>query len=335
MLLPLTSRAAAVLVAAGLLAACTGAPPGGGGAATPTGSPSRPGSTPGSPLPNPVTELNQVAEPAMPAAVQEVGAAASGSDLFVVGGYNAAGASTSGFYLFNGRSWTAGPSLPEAVNHPAAAVVGAALVVAGGFTATGATNRVFALPAGAKSWQAVPPMKRARGALTLLTVAGKLYAIGGLNGSSEVAIPEVFNPNTQAWTDLPPMPHPRDHGAGYVDGNLACVAGGREPATSVAIDCFDTTTSTWQVEASLPTATSGAAAALLGTVIVVAGGEPVPETKLVPIVQELHRGTWTSEPMLVPRHGTGNAVFGGRLWMCGGATAAGVHPTTACTSIGM
>lgn len=271
----------------------------------------------------------------MPVAVQETSAAVVGGDLYVIGGYNAAGASTAGVYLFNGTSWSTGPALPEAVNHPAAAVIGTTIYVAGGFTAAGATNRAFALPAGSRTWQALPAMKRARGALSLVAVAGKLYAIGGLDGSSEVAIPEVFNPATNAWTDLPPMPRPRDHAAGYVDGDLACVAGGREPATSVAIDCFDTTGASWQVEASLPTPTSGAAAALLDTVIVVAGGEPVPERALVPVVQELHRGTWTSVPMLVPRHGTANAIFQGRLWMCGGATAPGVHPSTDCTSIGL
>lgn len=271
----------------------------------------------------------------MPVAVQETGAAATSSDLYVVGGYNAAGSSTSGVYLFNGTSWSTGPPLPEAVNHPAAAVIGSTVYVAGGFTAAGATNRAFALAPGAKSWAELPAMKRARGALTLLSAGGKLYALGGLNGSSEVGIPEMYNPASNAWTDLPPMPRPRDHGAGYLDGDLACVAGGREPATSVAIDCLDTATASWQVEASLPTATSGAAAALFGTVVVVAGGEPVPETSLVTVVQELHRGTWTAVPMAVPRHGTGNAIFQGRLWLCGGATAPSIHPTTGCTSIGM
>ncbi|HWD07651.1 MAG TPA: hypothetical protein VHA57_01015 [Actinomycetota bacterium] len=320
----------ALLVASGLLAACTS----GGPTAAPSTSRSAP-PPPSSPLPNVVTELNQLPEPSMPAAVQEVGSAATPNDLYVIGGYNAAGASTSGVYVFNGTSWSTGPPLPEAVNHPAAAAIGTTVIVAGGFTAAGATNRVFVLPSGARSWVEAAPMKRARGALTLLTVAGKVYAIGGLDGSSEVAIPEIFNPNTGAWTDLPPMPNPRDHAAGYVDGSFACVAGGRQPTTSVAIDCLDTTTSTWQAEVSLPTATSGAAAGIFGSLIVVAGGEPVPETHLVTVVQELHRGTWGNEPMLVPRHGTSDAMFGGRLWMCGGATAPAIHPTPDCTSIGL
>lgn len=93
---------------------------------------------------------------------------------------------------------------------------------------------------------------------------------------------------------------------------------------------------TQQAEPAMPAAVqeTGAAAGVLGGVTVVAGGEPVPETSLVPIVQELRDGTWSGVPMLVPRHGTGNAVFEGRLWLCGGGTAAGIHPTASCTSIG-
>ena len=83
------------------------------------------------------------------------------------------------------------------------------------------------------------------------------------------------------------MPAPRNHVGGYTDGALACVAGGRTPATSAAIDCFDTTSGTWESRPSLPTATSGAAATLMDGVTLVAGGEPSNETNLVDVVQEL------------------------------------------------
>ena len=37
--------------------------------------------------------------------------------------------------------------------------------------------------------------------------------------------------------------------------------------------------------------------------------------------------------MLVPRHGTAFAVFRGRLWVCGGATAPGFQAVSTCTSL--
>ena len=81
-------------------------------------------------------------------------------------------------------------------------------------------------------------------------------------------------------------------------------------------------------------ATSGAAAATIDGVTLVAGGEPSTETRLVDVVQRNAAKTWTTEPMLVPRHGTAFAVYRGRLWMCGGATAPGFHAVPTCTSVG-
>ncbi len=42
---------------------------------------------------------------------------------------------------------------------------------------------------------------------------------------------------------------------------------------------------------------------------------------------------WTDEPMLVPRHVLWLAVFGGRAWACGGATAPGYQAAPDRTSI--
>ena len=129
------------------------------------------------------------------------------------------------------------------------------------------------------------------------------------------------------------MPHPRNHLAGYVDGKSVCVAAGREPATSNAIDCLDTATTVWTPGVALPTPTSGAAAGIIDGVLTVSGGESAGETALVPDVQELRGNSWTTQPMLEPRHGTASTQFQGRFWMCGGATAPGYHASTTCTSI--
>ncbi len=129
------------------------------------------------------------------------------------------------------------------------------------------------------------------------------------------------------------MPTARNHVAGYVDGRVACVAGGRTPDTSTAIDCFDPVTASWARRATLPTGTSGAAAAVVGGLTIVAGGEPASETHLVAVVQQLTGAAWTDTPMLAPRHGPAYAVYRGRLWACGGATAPGFQAVATCTSI--
>jgi hypothetical protein len=281
-----------------------------------------------------VTQVTQRLEPALPVPIQESGGASAGGRLYVVGGYDASRSSTAGVWVFDGRSWQAGPALPLRVNHPGVAAVGADVYVAGGFTSDGlATSRAFVLRAGAGQWSELPPMRRARGALALVAVRGVLLAIGGREGNTEVAVSERFDPAQRAWTDLPSMPAPRNHLAGYVDGVSVCVAGGRIPSATGEVDCYDAATG-WQSRPPLAVPTSGASAATLSGVPIVAGGEVADETRLVGVVQWFHAGVWSQSPMLVPRHGVATGVLVGRVWACGGASAPGFHAVADCTSIG-
>ena len=277
--------------------------------------------------------LSQRVEASLPSAVQETAAAATATKLYVVGGYDANGQSVASVFVFDGARWANGASFPIAVNHPAAAVLNGDVFVAGGFTSGSATNRVFVLAHGATTWKEIASMHTAGAAAALLTVGRSLYVIGGIAGSTQIAQVERYDPATNTWTDITQMPRPRNHVAGYVNGQLACVAGGREPSTSNAVDCLDTTTTTWRPGIPLPTPTSGAAAGIVNGVLTVAGGESSGESALVPLVQELRGISWSTQAMIDPRHGTGYANYQGRFWMCGGATAPGYHAATTCTSI--
>src|SRR5665213_2350298 len=238
----------------------------------------------------------QVYERSLPMAIQEAGAAVVRGRLYVVGGYDSARNSSVAVFVFDGSMWVRGPSLPIALNHPGVAALGDDLYVAGGFTPSGATNRAFVLVAGSDSWHEITPLQRPRGALALLALSGRLYAIGGRDRAAQIAVPEVYDPATAGWHDLPSMPGPRNHVAGFVDGADACVAGGRTPDTSSAIDCFDPTNASWRSRGALPTGTSGAAAAVVDGITIVAGGEPASETHLVGVVQTLAHGAWTETP---------------------------------------
>lgn len=276
----------------------------------------------------------QRTEPSLPLPIQEAAATTAGNRLWVAGGYDRARNSSAAVFVFDGSTWTSGPPLPIAVNHPGAATINEDIYVAGGFTPAGASTRVFELARGATAWREIASMRRARGALSLFSTGGRLYAIGGRDGDRQIAVAETYEPQRNAWSDLAPMPDPRNHLAGYLNGGLACVAGGRTPTTSAAIDCFDTARARWLRHGDLPIATSGAAAARIGGVTLVAGGEPSAETRLVEVVQRYAANAWTTDTMLVPRHGTAFAVYRGRLWMCGGAIAPGFRAVSTCTSLG-
>jgi hypothetical protein len=320
--------ASILLVAMGVaLGACGGGSDA--GSASRTTSTARPASTSST---RPVT-LSQRVEASLPSAVQETAAAATATKLYVVGGYDANGQSVASVFVFDGAHWANGPSFPIAVNHPAAAVLDGDVFVAGGFTSGSATNRVFVLALGATTWKEIASMHTARAAAALLTVGRSLYVIGGIAGSTQIAQVERYDPAADTWSDITQMPRPRNHVAGYVNGQLACVAGGREPSTGSAVDCLDTTATNWRPGIPLPTPTSGAAAGIVNGVLTVAGGESSGETALVPLVQELRGISWSTQAMIDPRHGTGYANYQGRFWMCGGATAPGYHATSTCTSL--
>lgn len=281
-------------------------------------------------LPTPTVSQRQ--EAPLPEAREEAAAATLDHDLYVLGGFDPSGNDTSTVFISDGKSWRRGPSLPIAVDHPAAAVVSRRLVVAGGFHGGSASAQVFVLSPGGLAWESAPPMRRARGALALVGVETRLYAIGGRSALGEVAVAEAYEASSGAWTDLPPLPQPRDHLAGFADSLRPCVAGGVSPGTP-RVDCWDAATAAWRRLPDLPAAPRGAGGASLGSVDVVAGGEDGAETRLVDLVMRRRDAGWTTEEMLSPRHGFELAALSGRLWACGGGAEPGLHPSNICTSI--
>lgn len=260
--------------------------------------------------------------------MEETGAASAAGRLYVIGGFDAAGNSSSLVVYFDG-SWHTGPRLPIPLDHPGVAALADRVYVAGGFSGARASARVFRLEG--ESWAEMPPLKRARGALALVAAGDTLYALAGLGGG-EVDTPEAWNPASAGWHDLPRQPKPRDHVAGFSYRGLACIAGGRTPNTPV-VNCFDPSSNAWEDLPQLPFPTSGAGAGSLGDQPVVAGGENALESQIVDQVARFRAGTWSGEKMLLPRHGFALAPYQGRLWACGGGIEAGLHPVAACTSL--
>src|SRR6266581_8343069 len=114
--LTLSQRSAGAVGLAGLLvlaAACSS-----GGPPAPSPSPSAALTSP-SPSPQPLQRV----EKSLPAPVEETAAAAAGGRLYVMGGFNAAGASLNTVYVFDGTTWSLGPRLPLPLDHPSAATL--------------------------------------------------------------------------------------------------------------------------------------------------------------------------------------------------------------------
>lgn len=272
-------------------------------------------------------------EASLPVPLEESAAAAADGKLYVMGGFDAVGRSLSTVYVFDGSAWSPGPSLPLGLDHASAATLDGRLYLSGGHSGGGDSARLFRLDG--TSWTELASMRHARGGHALIAAAGRLYAIGGNTVAANVAPAEVYDTQSGQWSDLPPLPAPRNHVAGFVYGPDVCAAGGRSPNTT-RVDCFNFESMTWVRLPDLPRPTSGAGAATLddGSVIVM-GGEDAQESAIVDQLARLPSSNqWTStETMLAPRHGCQLAVFEGRAWACGGGSSAGLYPVTTCTSV--
>lgn len=286
------------------------------------------------PSPSPTPLPAQMAEPSLPVPVEETAAAAAGGKLYVMGGFNAAGASLSTVYVFDGSSWSSGPRLPLGLDHASAATLGDHVFIAGGHSFGADSARLYRLDG--SSWTQLAPMHYPRGGHSLIAAGGRLYAIGGNNARLNVAPVESYDPGTNAWTVLSSLPVPRNHVAGFDGGGVACVAGGRSPTTG-RVDCLEVNVGEWKRQlADLPVPTSGGGAIAFGDgSTIVLGGQDASETRIVDQFVFLVGENWVSQGhMLVPRHGFELALFNGRAWACGGGSAPGLHPVAACTSLG-
>lgn len=300
-----------------------------GGVAKITASPA-PTSTPVASPPEVATfpQLEQRQELSLPQPREELAAAALDGTLFVIAGFDTMGRDTNTVFTYNG-SWSLGPPLPEALDHPAAAVLLGQLYVAGGFSAGRARATVYRFAR--DHWAQVAPFHHPRAAFALIPLADRLYAIGGRNSAmTSVAIPEVYDPASATWSDLPALPAPRHHVAGFAYQDMACVAGGKFPYTA-RVDCLDPASRAWHRLPDLPAATSGAGALVIAGHPVIVGGEG---NAVVPWLFSFIDATWQRQSMLLPRHGTWVAILADRAWVCGGGILADLHPTSLCTSIG-
>jgi N-acetylneuraminic acid mutarotase len=283
-------------------------------------------------MPSPTPEPKQRSEAALPSPVEETAAASDASNLYVMGGFNAAGASLDSVFVFDGSAWRSGPRLPLAVDHSSAASLNGQVYVAGGHSFGRDSARLFRLDG--DHWTELAAMHFVRGGHALVAVQGKLYAIGGNSYRGNVAAAEVFDPATNAWTVLSSLPAPRNHVSGFVLGTKACVAGGRSPNTG-RIDCMDAVDGSWSRLPDVPRATSGGGAtSFVGGAVVMMGGEDAGESMMVDMLSFYSDGAWSAlDAMQSPRHGIQLALFQGRAWACGGATAPGLHPVSICTSV--
>ncbi|MDR2707371.1 MAG: hypothetical protein LBB87_01295 [Nitrososphaerota archaeon] len=132
------------------------------------------------------------------------------------------------------------------------------------------------------TWNTKTPMKYPRSGLGVVAVDGKIYAMGGIDGivtnandyfysnimDSVVAAVECYDPASDSWVTLEPMPTPRvGFAIAAYQGKIYCIGGQTsdyvldlERTVSVTcnvVEVYDTVTNSWSVKAAMPFYGSG------------------------------------------------------------------------------
>jgi hypothetical protein len=150
---------------------------------------------------------------------------------------------------------------------------------------------------------------------------GLIHAIGGRDTRS-VEWHEAYDPRTDTWSSLAPIPGPRDHAAAVLLSDTLLVAGGR-------MDIFDFNTGMhvgydlkadrWEERAPMPTPRSGHGGAVWRGKFFCMGGEGTRRVFGQNEAYDLHTDSWQAyATMLTPRHSMGAAVIADAIHVAGG-----------------
>jgi N-acetylneuraminic acid mutarotase len=289
----------------------------------------------------------------VPEARTEVSVTADDSLIYLLGGFGVepGGSPSAPRTMFRydpaADRWTAIGKIPEGVNHAGLAAVAGKLYIVGGFRGTsfspGGAVHIYDPATG--SWRDGAPMPTPRGALALAVLDGKIHAIGGNaaggadltpqqhgtpRSDHSVGTHEVYDPASDTWTRLAPMPTSRNHlGAAVVAGKIH-VVGGRVPGNMelTTHEIYDRETGRWASGPPLPTGRSGIAVVAHGERVYVFGGETVRALasktfdegeRFDPVTERWER----LPPMPTARHGLGAASLGGAIHVLSGGPKPG------------
>lgn len=225
--------------------------------------------------------------------------------------------------------WSTGPPLPTARSEVAVAAIGSRLYVAGGFARGGDQRLVEELDVDSGRWHARASLPHGMNHVGLASFDGKLYAFGGF--SAETGAPSadalVYDPATDKWRALAPVPSARGSISVAVLGDVIHLVGGHERRSVATHDVYDPRTNAYTRAAPLPVGRDHMGLATYGGKLYAIAGridDYAHNTSSCDIFDPAS-DRWTAcEPMPSRRSGMAVAVYHDRIHAIGGEERAGV-----------
>jgi hypothetical protein len=140
------------------------------------------------------------------------------------------------------------------------------------------------------------------------------------NSGKPLDLFERFDPKTERWSSLTPLPHEFSAAAGAKLGPTFYVIGGNSPEVDGRqVYAYDTRRSSWRTLPPLPAPRTNLAAVGLGSKVYAIGGlDPVNPVQTV-YAYDVPRETWSEvAPLPEAIHAMAATVFKGEIWVLGG-----------------
>ena len=197
-------------------------------------------------------------------------------------------------------------------------------------------NKVEVFSTVTKRWRSAAPLPCTLNHGNAAVVDGKIYILGGLNGTSNwaaVGNGYEYDPRNNTWTHLPFMPNRTARGASAVGvhGSTIYIAGGlldldlityAQPSCAT-VSSYDTKTQEWTKLPSLPEGRDHVGGAIIGDVFYVVGGrfngvQNVRDTVFAMDVTSPQKRWIEKATMPTARGGLSTAAVGSRIYTFGG-----------------
>ncbi|OBF10736.1 serine/threonine-protein kinase [Mycobacterium sp. 852002-10029_SCH5224772] len=267
----------------------------------------------------------------LPVPVQHAMAVTWQGNPIVLGGWRAAGpqtvASDQVWRVVNSH-WVELPHLLQPRAAAAAAVVGDHIIVTGGVGANGALLNSTEIFDG-NTWTLAAPIPTPRQTLAAASDGKLVYAVGGTNGSSDLATVEAYDAAAKTWTKLPDLPQPRsDLGVAIADRRLVAAGGQSAGQVLKSVAVLDLSTKTWAGLPDMGSARHGMAVDAVGkSVYAIGGSTAVGDGQVTSTAEALQLPARVTQPAAqwralpdapTPRLMTAWAVLGDKIWIMGG-----------------
>jgi hypothetical protein len=234
------------------------------------------------------------------------------------------------------NAWEPAGALVGRYRHTATLLGTGQVLVAGGYDTSGGTTVIFRSaqlydPA-ANTWDAVGPLMAPRyGHTATLLGDGQVLAVGGNNGTANVASSELYNPVTRAWVAANSQgltAHAWHTATRLQDGNVLVVGGLGNAGASMRAELYDFAAKTWASVSFPATARAYHTATLLGTgQVLVAGGYLSPGAGPIESAELYDSAArrWAPTAALTARGDhTATLLENGRVLVAGGGAGGGV-----------